>query len=58
MASSAYWPDAIEGLGPSQIGPYTRCDLCGAGTWTRYGAVPLCLACARSQANPALEPAP
>lgn len=54
------WPVAIEGLGPSRIGPFTPCDGCGSGTWRHYGASALCLACARGhrtrQATPALDP--
>lgn len=54
--STRQWPDAIDGLGPGHVGPYTPCDLCGTGTWLTYGRVPLCLTCARQQAS--LTPPP
>jgi len=46
-----YWPPAIPGLGPARLGPFSRCELCGTGTWVFYGALALCLACARAQAG-------
>ena len=50
QAYSYPWPDAVEGLGSIRVGPFDRCDRCGLGSWVRYGATVLCLACARAEA--------
>jgi len=34
------------GLGRREIQAFTPCDVCGTGSWCRYGAVTLCLRCA------------
>jgi hypothetical protein len=59
-SSYAYpWPDELPGLGPRQVGPFIACAQCApgavdvhpapCGTWVRYGALPLCLGCARAR---------
>jgi hypothetical protein len=40
------WPDSLPGLGSRIVGPFDRCA-CGAGSWVRYGAVVVCLPCAK-----------
>lgn len=43
------WPPLVHGLGPLEVGPFTRCDTCApdvhvwhAGTFARYGGRALC----------------
>jgi len=45
------WPDALPGLGERHVGPFTRCGLCGSGTWVRYGHAPRCSPCAVTPAS-------
>ncbi len=45
------WPAELPSLGPRGMGPFEPCVACGAGTWARYGGVPLCLACAGAEAS-------
>lgn len=45
------WPDTLPGLGRRTVGPFALCSRCGAEhSWVRYGAVVLCLRCARREA--------
>ena len=39
------WPEYLEDLGPLQVGDFAECSRCGRGSWVRYGATILCLAC-------------
>jgi hypothetical protein len=51
--SSAHpWPDSIPGLGDKKIRALEACHVCGARTWVRYGAVPLCRPCAITGTKP------
>jgi len=47
------WPDALPGLGRRSVGPFDPCSSsgCERWSWVRYGAVVLCLACAKSSAQ-------
>jgi hypothetical protein len=47
------WPATI-GPHPRTIEALSPCMFCGAGTWARYGAWRLCLACARQHDTDAL----
>ena len=40
------WPAELVGLGAKTVGPYTRCEDCGKGTWVRYSGRACCLWCA------------
>jgi TubC N-terminal docking domain len=40
------WPDAVPCLGARAAGPFDACEMCGRGSWVRYGPAVLCLACA------------
>jgi hypothetical protein len=40
------WPTSLPGYGDKTLGPLTHCLLCRAGTWVRYGFLPVCLSCA------------
>ena len=42
------WPDALPGLGLRSIGPFDCCSSCERWSWVRYGAVVLCLSCAKA----------
>jgi hypothetical protein len=58
---NALWPDALPGYGPRKVGDFGRCLRCLrcpagthmrlAGTFSRYGTVRLCWACANSVAD-------
>lgn len=41
------WPDALRGLGPRIVGPFSKCSECNEWSWARYGERVLCLDCAR-----------
>jgi len=40
------WPESLPGRGPRRIDCYARCEICGRGTWVRYGGTARCLGCA------------
>lgn len=49
------WPEEIPGLGRRSVGAFVRCPRCPcqrhmqlAGTFTRYGDVPVCMAHAQA----------
>ncbi len=48
------WSLRLPGFGEKSLGRFTPCRSCGAGTWVRYGMIPLCLGCTR---KPAAAPA-
>lgn len=44
------WPDSLPGLGRRTVGPFARCSACAAEhSWVRYGALVVCLRCARAR---------
>lgn len=43
------WPDALPDLGRRAVGAFESCGDCGRGSWARFGAVVLCLVCARNR---------
>jgi hypothetical protein len=43
------WPANLPGLGPARVDHFEICAGCSVGTWTRYGAVPLCFSCASAR---------
>src|SRR5262249_43137902 len=46
------WPNALPELGARTIGPFELCSRCTAWSWVRYGAVVLCLQCAKAAEPP------
>ncbi len=49
------WPDSVPLLGPRQVGPFSPCTGCGAGSWVKYGVTTLCLSCAKRREASANE---
>lgn len=47
------WPEALVGLGPRRVVPFTPCVLCPRWTFAAYGLVPLCADCAPASTTPA-----
>src|SRR5436309_3180471 len=46
------WPHELPTIGPRGRTTFVPCVLCGVGSWVTYGALVLCLDCARSAATP------
>jgi hypothetical protein len=40
------WPESLPGCGEKFITSFNPCEICGKGTWVRYGERTLCLTCA------------
>ena len=47
------WPEALPGLGPRRVIPFTACVLCPRWTFASYGPAALCLDCATASTTPA-----
>jgi len=48
---SSAWPNFLPGYGEKSVGSFTPCEICGRGTWVRYGGRALCAPCADRNAR-------
>lgn len=51
MSLNTYWPEQIH-ANPRRVDAYTKCWLCPAGTFVRYGEKAWCLEHARNPPEP------